>query len=199
MSICAWVEVALAVAGRAAKDRRDAQSARARRVENARILEPLSSRVWWRDRREVSWLPSLPAAPSRPHGQWLPHGVRRASLGHSGGPAPVFHRLPRPPIRGLVEARIYRRFGHPDFLAAASGFRLMIVKRSREPGANPGLTRNGDGQQAPLRPWPESEYSPPDADIRTPVSRTDGRSLIPLALHCVRGRRARPSQPEGDP
>ena len=34
----------------------------------------------------------LPAAPSRPLGQWLPRGVRRASLGHSGGPAPVSHR-----------------------------------------------------------------------------------------------------------
>ena len=88
----------------------------------------------------------LPVAPSRPSvGQWLPHGVRRASLGHSGGPAPDFHRLPRPPIRWFDFAASYRRSGQGARPAAAGGFRLRIVKRSGEPGVNPGLTRNGDG------------------------------------------------------
>ena len=60
---------------------------------------PISSRANAVDgSEEVSWLPSHPPAPSRPGGQWLRAARAVGFLGHSGGPAPVSHRLPCPPI-----------------------------------------------------------------------------------------------------
>src|ERR1044072_8594924 len=49
-----------------------------------------------------------------------------------------------------------------------------------------------------LGPRLESECSPPDAHVRTPVSRTDGRSLIPRRWMVRDGATAVP-KPEGDP
>src|ERR1044072_1745157 len=49
-----------------------------------------------------------------------------------------------------------------------------------------------------LGPRLESECSPPDAHVRTPVSRTDGRSLIPRRWMVRYGATAVP-KPEGDP
>ena len=78
-------------------------------------------------------------------GQWLPHGVRRALSVTVAGPRRTFTGFPVHRSGGLDFAASYRRSGQGDRPAAAAGFRLRIVKRSGEPGVNPGLTRNGDG------------------------------------------------------
>ncbi len=78
-----------------------ASAARARRVR-CMSGQPLSTRVYVGVRSaQVSWLPGRSSAPSRPAvaSQWLRRLAARAAdfPGHSGGSAPVLHRLPLPP------------------------------------------------------------------------------------------------------
>jgi hypothetical protein len=92
---------------------------------------------------------------SEPSRRAFPTGWSVAAAMACGGLLSVTVAGPRRSFTGFpvhrsvdwFERATYRRFGHPDLLAADNGFRLMIVKRSREPGENPGLTRNGDGRR----------------------------------------------------
>src|SRR5690349_15530007 len=108
---------------------------------------------------EGGLLASEPVPPRLPGllGQWLPHGVRRAFARSQwrarAGLAPASPSTD-PWIFGggkLQEMPTGRR------PSAAAVTRLASVKRSRELGANPRLTRNGDGQ---WRRKPASRPSP---------------------------------------
>jgi hypothetical protein len=55
--------------------------------------------------------------------------------------------------------------------AAAAGAMVALATLSREPGGNPGLTRNGMGSRSDDLAGPESEYSLGGTDIRTLLSR----------------------------
>jgi hypothetical protein len=96
-------------------------------------------------------------------GQWLPRTTCGGLLSVTvAGPRRTFTGFPVHRSGGLDFAASYRRSGQRGRPAAAAGFRLRIVKRSGEPGANPGLTRNGDGRGATakaLAPSPNAHRS----------------------------------------
>src|SRR5580704_8346112 len=150
------------------------------------IRKPLSTRVLDGWGSEGGLLASEPFPPHLPSPKVGPVAAASAcgelSLGHSGGPAPVSHRLPCPPIRGLFGGSV-AHWRTDSFGASADGLFLHAVRRtvivlsvtrSREPGGNPGLTRNGMGSEPRGSSCPSPSTRRVTPNIRTLFSRTDG-------------------------
>ena len=152
--------------------------------------EPLSTRVLdGRDRREVSWLPSLSRrafpAPCGASGCRVACGGLVCSV-TVAGPRRSLTGLPRPPILGFVAGSIAQLSGCGRIACRPTA--AIVSPRHALEGTRweSGTDAQRYGQRAEMACCARVRVLAGDTDIRTLFSRMDGQVFIALALMRVR-------------